>query len=116
MKSGCFDFVFSHLEIPAMDGNTMTMSEIRESFRTPLRILVPKLLKSRDAWKSKSDRRKAKLKAAKIKIRDCSASRDMWRERAEQFAQENRELREQLEHAQRECAQQTQLAEDCKKK
>ena len=79
----------------------MTMSDIRPSFRTPLRILLPKLLKSRDAWKAKSDRRKAQLKAAKIKIRDCSASRDRWRERAQRLAQENRQLREQLEHAER---------------
>ena len=94
-----------------MDGNR-SMSDIRQSFRTPLRILVPKLLKSRNAWKGKSDRRKAQLKAAKIKIRDCSASRDMWRERAERLVQENRQLREQLEHAEREQTQmQTQFAE-----
>jgi hypothetical protein len=101
-----------------MDGNTMTMSDIRQSFRTPLRILVPKLLKSRDGWKAKSDRRKAKLKAANIKIRDCSASRDRWRERAKRLAQENRQLREQVEHAERERAQlQAQVAEqDAKKK
>ena len=100
-----------------MDGTTMTMSDIRQSFRTPLRILLPKLLKSRDGWKAKSDRRKAQLKAAKIKIRDCSASRDMWRERAERVAQENRQLREQLEHAEREQTQmQAQLAEQASKK
>jgi chromosome segregation ATPase len=101
-----------------MDGKTMTMSDIRQSFRTPLRILLPKLVKSRDAWKAKADGRKAQLKAAKIKIRDCSASRDMWRERAERLAQENRQLREELEHAQRERTQlQAQLAEqDAQKK
>jgi multidrug resistance efflux pump len=101
-----------------MDGKPLTMSEIRQSFRTPVRILVPKLLKSRNRWKAKSDHRKAKLKAAQIKIRDCSASRDMWRERAEALAQENLQLREQLEHATRERTQmQAQLAEqDAKKK
>jgi hypothetical protein len=100
-----------------MDGKTMTMSEIRQSFRTPLHILVPKLLKSREGWKAKSDRRKARLKAAQIKIRDCSASRDMWRERAERLAEENRQLREQLERAEREQAQvRAQLAEQGKKK
>jgi chromosome segregation ATPase len=101
-----------------MDGNTTTMSDIRQSFRTPLRILLPKVLKSRDGWKAKSDRRKAQLKAAKIKIRDCSASRDMWRERAERLAQENQQLREQLEDAEREHTQiQARLAEqDAKKK
>lgn len=95
----------------------MTMSDIRQSFRTPLRILLPKLLKSRDSWKAKSDRRKANLKAARIKIRDCSASRDRWRERAKRLAQENRQLREQLEHAEGECMQlQAQLAESAAQK
>jgi hypothetical protein len=101
-----------------MDGNPMNMADIRQAFRTPVRILLPKLLKSRDAWKAKSDRRKAQLKAAKIKIRDCSASREMWRQRAEQLAQENRQLREQFEHAEHEPTQmQAPFAElDAKKK
>jgi chromosome segregation ATPase len=84
-----------------MDGSA-TMSEIRENFRTPLRILLPKLLKSRNDWKAKSDGRKAQLKAAKIKIRDCSASRDRWRQRTEQLQEENRQLQERLERS--ECA------------
>lgn len=84
-----------------MDGSA-TMTEIRETFRTPLRILVPKLLKSRDDWKAKSHRRKAQLKAANVKIRDVSASRDMWRERTEQLQEENRQLQERLEHTERE--------------
>ena len=102
-----------------MEGN-VTMSKIRETFRTPVRILLPKLLKSRDDWKAKSDRRKAALKAAKIKIRDCSASRDMWRERSERLEEEARQLRERAERAERELEQTraalaTQL-EDAKKK
>ena len=101
-----------------MDGNA-TMSEIRETFRTPVRILLPKLLKSRNGWKAKSDRRKAELKAAKIKIRDCSASRDRWRQQTQQLEEENRQLRERAEQADRELAQTrallTQL-EDAKKK
>jgi chromosome segregation ATPase len=87
-----------------MDGNP-TMTEIRETFRTPVRILLPKLLKSRDGWKAKSDRRKAQLKAAKIKIRDCSASRDRWRQRTERLEKESRRLRERLEQAERELEQ-----------
>jgi uncharacterized protein YukE len=87
-----------------MDG-AATMSEIRETFRTPLRILVPKLLKSRDDWKAKSDKRKAELKKATIKIRDLSASRDMWRERAEQYEAEQRQLREHTERVERELEQ-----------
>ena len=98
-----------------MDGNA-TLSEIRESFRTPVRILLPKLLKSRNGWKAKSDRRKAELKAAKIKIRDCSASRDRWRQRTEQLEEENRQLRLRAEQAERE--RETALAqfEDAQKK
>ena len=98
-----------------MDGSA-TMSEIRESFRTPVRILLPKILKSRNGWKAKSDRRKAELKAAKIKIRDCSASRDRWRQRTEQLEEENRQLRLRAEQAERE--RETALAqfEDAKKK
>ena len=84
-----------------MDGNA-TMSEIRETFRTPVRILLPKLLKSRNGWKAKSARRKAELKAAKIKIRDCSASRDRWRQQTEQLQEETRQLRERAELAERE--------------
>jgi chromosome segregation ATPase len=84
-----------------MEGN-VTISKIRESFRTPVRILLPKLLKSRNGWKAKSDRRKAELKAAKIKIRDCSASRDMWRERSERLEEEARQLRERAERIERE--------------
>jgi len=101
-----------------MDGSA-TMSEIREAFRTPLRILLPKLLKSRNGWKAKSDRRKAELKAAKIKIRDCSASRDRWRQQTEQLEKENRQLRERAEQADRELVEtRAKLAqlEDAKKK
>ena len=101
-----------------MDGNA-TMSEIRETFRTPIRILLPKLLKSRNGWKAKSDRRKAELKAAKIKIRDCSASRDRWRQKTEQLQEETRQLRERAEQAESELAK-TRAAlaqlEDAKKK
>ena len=86
-----------------MDG-CATMSEIRETFRTPIRILLPKLLKSRNGWKAKSHRRKAELKAAKIKIRDCSASRDRWRQKTEQLQEETRQLRERAEQAESELA------------
>ena len=94
-----------------MDG-TATMSEIRQTFSTPVRILLPKLLKSRDDWKAKSHQRKAQLKSAKIKIRDLSVSRDMWRDRTEQ-------LQERLERAEHELeATQTALTqlEDAQKK
>ena len=78
-----------------MDGSA-TMSEIRQSFRTPVRILLPKILKSRDDGKAKSHERKAQLKSAKIKIRDLSASRDRWRERTARMEEEHRLMQERL--------------------
>jgi chromosome segregation ATPase len=87
-----------------MDG-AVTMSEIVETFRTPVRILLPKLLKSRDDWKAKSHQRKAKLRSASTKIRDLSASRDKWRQRTERLEEDNRQLQERLERAEREGEQ-----------
>lgn len=101
-----------------MDGSA-TMSDIRQTFRTPVRILLPKLLKGRDAWKAKSHERKAQLKSAKIKIRDVSASRDKWRERTEQLQEQNEQLQQRLERAERELdATQATLAQlaDAQKK
>lgn len=98
-----------------MDG-TRTMTEIRKTFRTPLRILVPNLLKSRNDWKAKSDTRKAKLRLAKVTIRDLTASRELWRQRAETHADDNRQLREKLQQA--ECERDAALAanEEAEKK
>jgi chromosome segregation ATPase len=87
-----------------MDG-AATMSEICRTFRTPVRILLPKLLKSRNDWKAKSAQRKTKLKAAQIKIRDLSASRELWRKRAQQLEKDNGQLREQAAKAARELEQ-----------
>ena len=85
-----------------MDGSPATMTEIRKHFRTPLRILVPKLLKSRDDWKAKSDARKAQLKSAKITLRDLRASRELWRGRAAEAEAAAVELRAQLTLAEQE--------------
>lgn len=98
-----------------MDG-AATMSEIRERYRTPTRILLPKLLKSRDDWKAKSDARKVKLKAAQIKIRDLTASREFWRQRAEQSPTQTLQLQEQLQQALRERDEARAEAEELKKK
>jgi hypothetical protein len=61
-----------------MDGATSTTP----TFRTPTRILIPKLAKSRDGWKVKAQERKKRLKAACIRIRDLEASRESWQQRA----------------------------------
>ena len=62
-------------------------------FQTPPRILIPKLVKSRDGWKSKASQRKQKLKAAKVRVRDLEASRDAWRTRAEAAERESRTMK-----------------------
>lgn len=62
------------------------MDAIQQStreFQTPPRILIPKLVKSRDGWKLKANQRKRKLKSAKVRVRDLEASRDAWRARAQ---------------------------------
>jgi len=79
-----------------MDKEGPTASEIINSFRTPTRILLPKLLVSRDGWKGKAAERKRKLKAAEIKNRDLEASRQLWKERAAESQRECAQLREQL--------------------
>jgi len=77
------------------------------TFRSPPRILIPKLAASRDTWKSKAAQRKTKLKAEKIRSRDLAASRDNWKKRAraaEQnthaLAEQLRQTQDQLQHAQ----------------
>jgi chromosome segregation ATPase len=97
-----------------MDG-AATMSEIREKYRTPTRILLPKLLKSRDDWKAKSDARKVRLKAAQVKIRDLTASREFWRQRAEQPQTLNGQRQEQLQQALRERDEARAEVEELKK-
>jgi hypothetical protein len=61
-----------------MDGASSTAP----TFRTATRILIPKLVKSRDGWKTKAQERKKRLKAAHIRIRDLEASRKFWQQRA----------------------------------
>jgi hypothetical protein len=51
----------------------------RTTFQTPPRILIPKLVTSRDGWKTKAQHRKKLLKAALIRNRDLQSSRDAWK-------------------------------------
>jgi len=83
-----------------MDGATPTTLV----FQTPARILIPKLVKSRDGWKTKANERKKKLKAARIRIRDLGNSRDLWKDKASSVAQRNGELERQLEQARHDLA------------
>jgi chromosome segregation ATPase len=76
-----------------------------ESFRTPSRILLPKLLRSRDGWKRKAGERKRSLKAAQVKVRDLQISREHWKEQVEAARRECEQLREQLRESQQKCAE-----------
>lgn len=84
-----------------------------DSFLTPSRILLPKLLRSRDGWKRKSGERKRRLKAAQVKIRDLQTSREYWKEQNAAAGRECEQFREQLRESQAEVAR---LREDAKKK
>ena len=72
------------------------------AFQTPPRILIPKLLRSRDAWKIKATQRKAQRKALQIRVRDLTASRARHRQRADQLQLELDQLRLQLDHTRQE--------------
>lgn len=71
------------------------------TFRTPHRILIPKLVRSRDAWKAKAAQRKAQRKALQIRVRDLELSRDRHRQHAERLQQRIAQLEEQLAAARR---------------
>ena len=68
-------------------------------FRTPPRILIPKLVRSRDQWKAKASARKRQYRKEKIHSRDLKLSRQRWKERALDDEQKLQELHEQLQHA-----------------
>ena len=74
-----------------MDGPSTTTTLVPQ-FRTPVRILLPKLVKSRDNWKDKCLQRRNQNKTLKIKIRDLSASRDSWRTKYEALLAEHQQL------------------------
>lgn len=96
-----------------MDGATLKVN----TFRTPTRILVPKLLASRAGWKRKAGERKRQLKAARIRNRDLHVSRDLWRARAAAAESRAAELHAQLEQERaRARAEADDLREQLKKK
>ena len=96
-----------------------TKATLDRTFRTPPRILIPKLVRSRDQWKAKAATRKRQYRQEKIRNRDLSLSRQRWKERAEAAAQKLQDLQEQLEAAQADLTQaRSQLAslqDDAKK-
>ena len=70
-----------------------TLTDVLAENRTPVRLLVPKLLKSRDDWKSKCRQRRDQNKALQIKVRDLAASREAWRSKFEGRLAEQEPLR-----------------------
>lgn len=99
-----------------MDGATSTAP----TFRTPARILIPKLVRSRDGWKAKANKRKKLLKAARIRIRDLEISRASWKAKANGEPNRVAELERQLEQSQQDLAAQRsaneRLRDELKKK
>jgi predicted nucleic acid-binding Zn-ribbon protein len=85
-----------------MDSPAETTSA--NDFRTPPRILIPKLARSRDQWKAKAKE--------KIHSRDLQHSRARWKERALDAERKLQELQQQLQHADTDLAQaRSQLAQ-----
>jgi chromosome segregation ATPase len=74
------------------------------AFRTPPRILIPKLLRSRDTWKDKAQLRNSQLKTLKVRVHDVCVSRDSWRLRAEQAEQQVLQLQDQVQQLQPQLA------------
>ena len=77
------------------------MTNSPTAFQTPPRILIPKLLKSREGWKTKANQRKKLLKAVHIRNRDLEASREAWKTKALDAQSRIAQLEdrvEQLEH------------------
>jgi predicted nucleic acid-binding Zn-ribbon protein len=69
------------------------------AFRSPPRILIPTLCRSRDAWKAKAQLRNAQLKTLKVRVADVNHSRDDWRQRAEEAQLQISQLQQQLAEA-----------------
>lgn len=86
-----------------MDSATKTTSA--SDYRTPPRILIPKLVCSRDKWKAKATTRKRLLHKEKIRSRDLSFSRQWWKDRALLAEQQLQQLQQQLQANQGELAQ-----------
>jgi hypothetical protein len=86
-----------------MDSSTPTTPA--SDFRTPARILIPKLVRSRDQWKAKATTRKRQYRKEMIHSRDLELSRQRWKDRALAAEQKLLDLQQQLHSTQTELAQ-----------
>ncbi len=102
-----------------MDSPASTTPISASDFRTPPRIIIPKLARSRDRWKAKATARKKQYRAEKIHSRDLEISRQRWKDRAVAAEQKLQELEKQHQRMEAElaeaCAQIAQLEDDSKK-
>lgn len=83
-------------------------AELRE--RVTLResrpgLVIQRLLRGRSEWKRKCGESKDVLQAQRVRIRDLEASRDHWREVAQQAQREQERLRGELAEQQRAAAE-----------
>ena len=76
--------------------DSLTEMTSANDFRTPPRILIPKLARSRDQWKAKATARKNQYRKEKIHSRDLESSRARWKDRALNAEQQLHELQERL--------------------
>ena len=70
-----------------------TMTDILAETRTPIRILLPKVLKSCEDWKRECQQRRDQNKTLQIKVRDLVASREAWRTKCEKRLPEQEQFR-----------------------
>lgn len=71
-----------------------------ETFLTPARILIPKLVRSRDGWKKRASERKRQAKTLAVRVRDLESSRANWKERARRAEAELQQVQRQLRDTQ----------------
>jgi hypothetical protein len=63
-----------------------------QEFKTPISRLARLFRQERNNWKERALEKQKKNRALEIKVRDLSASRDKWKERAKQAEEELLEL------------------------
>jgi hypothetical protein len=57
-------------------------TEAAKEFTSPKRALALSFRLSRDRWKAKAGKRRAEVRALKVRVRDLEASRDLWKQKA----------------------------------